>query len=96
MSFCEKCYCYDDSYVEGEDITDEQLENDPKYEPDRYYYWHGDIQEDYQMPKGYECLCESCFGDLLGEGKIIEKYEWGTNKLNPKWNDDTMGWFVPI
>ena len=96
MSFCEKCYCYDDSYVEGEDITDEQLENDPKYEPHRYYYWHGDIQEDYQMPKGYECLCESCFGDLLGEGKIIEKYEWGTNKLNPKWNDDTMGWFVPI
>ena len=96
MSFCEKCYCYDDSYVEGEDITDEQLENDPKYEPDRYYYWHGDIQEDYQMPKGYECLCESCFGDLLGEGKIIEKYEWGTNKLNPKWNNDTMGWFVPI
>ena len=96
MSFCEKCYCYDDSYVEGEDITDEQLENDPKYEPHRYYYWHGDIQEDYQMPKGYECLCESCFGDLLGEGKIIEKYEWGTNKLNPKWNNDTMGWFVPI
>ncbi len=96
MSFCEKCYCYDDSYVEGEDITDDQLENDPKYEPHRYYYWHGDIQEDYQMPKGYECLCESCFGDLLGEGKIIEKYEWKTNKLNPKWNDDTMGWFVPI
>ena len=96
MSFCEKCYCYDDSYVEGEDITDEQLENDPKYEPHRYYYWHGDIQEDYQMPKGYECLCESCFGDLLGEGKIIEKYEWKTNKLNPKWNDDTMGWFMPI
>ena len=48
------------------------------------------------MPKGYECLCDKCFGDLLGEKKIIEKYEWKTNKLNPKWNDDTMGWFMPI
>ena len=36
MSYCEKCTCYDDSYAEGEDITDEQLENDPKYEPHRY------------------------------------------------------------
>ena len=48
------------------------------------------------MPEGYECLCESCFGDFLGEGKIIEKYEWGTNKLNPKWNSEEMGWYVPL
>ena len=60
------------------------------------------------MPKGYDCLCEKCFGDLLNAGKIIEKYldhfidGWTvfTDKepqvLNPKWNDDEMGWFKPM
>ena len=48
------------------------------------------------MPKGYECLCERCFGDFLSAGEIIEKYEWKTNKLNPKWNDEEMGWFIPV
>ena len=100
MALCDECGCFDDNHIDGdpdfENLTEEQIEENPLYEPHRYYYWHGDIQEDYQMPKGYECLCDKCFGDLLGEGKIIEKYEWGTNKLNPKWNDDTMGWFVPI
>ena len=72
MALCDECECYDDNWVDGEDITEEELEKDPLYEPHRYYYWHGDIQEDYQMPAGYECLCERCFGDLLGEGKIIE------------------------
>ena len=96
MAICDECSCYDDNWIDGEDITEEELENDPKYEPNRYYYWHGDIQEDYQMPKGYECLCESCFGDLLGEGKIIEKYDDLTGKPNPNWNDETMGWFIPL
>ena len=107
MAQCDECGCFDDNHAEildyPEDIAEdddekqqEWLEEQEDYEPHRYYYWHGDIQEDYQMPKGYECLCDKCFGDLLGEGKIIEKYEWKTNKLNPKWNDDTMGWFVPI
>ena len=96
MAICDECSCYDDNWIDGEDITEDELENDPKYEPNRYYYWHGDIQEDYQMPKGYECLCESCFGDLLGEGKIIEKYDDLTGKPNPNWNDETMGWFIPL
>ena len=95
MSFCEKCHCYDDSWIEGEE-NEKELENSPKYEPHLYYYWHGDIQEDYQMPKGYECLCERCFGDFLSAGEIIEKYEWKTGKLNPNWNSDEMGWFVPV
>ena len=47
------------------------------------------------MPAGYECLCERCFGDLLGEGKIIEKYDDVTGEPNPKWNPDEMGWFIP-
>tara|TARA_R100001015_G_C4433745_1_gene29920 strand:- start:85 stop:375 length:291 start_codon:yes stop_codon:yes gene_type:complete len=94
MSFCEKCHCYDDSWIEGEE-NEEELENSPKYEPYRYYYWHGDIQEDYQMPKGYECLCESCFGDFLVKGKIIEKFDDLTGKPNPNWNPEEMGWFMP-
>ena len=92
MALCDECSCYDDNWVDGEDITDEELENDPLYEPDRYYYWHGDIQEDYQMPAGYWCLCEDCFMDL----PIIEKFVGVPPILNPKWNDDEMGWFKPM
>ena len=94
MSFCEKCHCYDDSWIEGEE-NEKELENSPQYEPHLYYYWHGDIQEDYQMPPGYECLCERCFGDFLGEGKIIEKFDDLTGEPNPNWNPETMGWFMP-
>ena len=100
MALCDECGCFDDNHIDGdpdfENLTEEQIEENPLYEPHRYYYWHGDIQEDYQMPKGYECLCESCFGDLLCEDKIIEKYDDLTGKPNPKWNPDTMGWFMPI
>ena len=96
MAICDECSCYDDNWIDGEDITEEELENDPKYEPNRYYYWHGDIQEDYQMPKGYDCLCEECFGDFLNKGEIIEKYDDLTGQPNPNWNDETMGWFIPL
>ena len=100
MAICDECGCYDDNEAENLDYPEELGDDDQKqqewleeqkdYEPDRYYYWHGDIQEDYQMPAGYDCLCEDCFFKL----PIIEKFEYGTNKLNPKWNDD-MGWFIP-
>ena len=89
MAVCDECCCYDDNHIDGEDITEEELEKDINYEPNRYYYWHGDIQEDYQMPAGYDCLCERCFGDLLNEGKIITTDD-------PTWNPDKMGWFVPV
>ena len=89
MAYCDECECYDDNWVDGEDITEEELEKDPLYQPNRYYYWHGDIQEDYQMPKGYECLCEKCFGDLLNAGEIITTED-------STWNPNTMGWFVPV
>ena len=95
MAQCDECGCYDDNWVDGEDITDEELENDPLYEPHRYYYWHGDIQEDYQMPAGYECLCERCVGDVLHAVEIIEKFDDVTGEPNPKWNPDEMGWFIP-
>ena len=32
-----------------------------------YYYWHGDIEEDYDMGI-YECLCHFCFNQLNSEG----------------------------
>ena len=88
MALCDECSCYDDNWVDGEDITDEELENDPLYAPHRYYYWHGDIQEDYQMPAGYDCLCERCFGDFLNLGQIITTDD-------AAWNPDEMGWFIP-
>ena len=105
MAICDECGCYDDNHAEDLDYPEEFGDDDQKqqewleeqkdYEPDRYYYWHGDIQEDYQMPAGYECLCERCFGDLLGAGEIIEKFDDVTGEPNPKWNPDEMGWFIP-
>ena len=89
MAFCDECGCYDDNHIDGEDITEKELEKDPLYEPHRYYYWHGDIQEDYQMPKGYECLCERCFGDFLNAGEIITTDD-------STWDSEKMGWFMPI
>ena len=105
MAICCECGCFDDNEAENieypeilgdDDVKQEEwLEEQEDYEPDRYYYWHGDIQEDYQMPAGYECLCERCFGDLLCAGEIIEKYDDVTGEPNPKWNPDEMGWFIP-
>ena len=89
MAFCDESDCYDDWHIEGEDISEEDLKKDPLYQPHRYYYWHGDIQEDYQMPAGYDCLCERCFGDFLNAGKIIEADD-------PRWDPETMGWFKPF
>ena len=97
MSQCEKCNAFDDwsadnifdEWVEqgkiSEDISDEKfeelMENDEDYEPNLDYYWHGDIQEDYDMGK-YTCLCESCFGTLLNQGKIktIEDKDWNSKQ----------------
>ena len=87
MALCDECGCYNDDHFDGA-VTEEEFDNNPLYEPDRYYYWHGDIQEDYQMPAGYDCLCERCFGDFLHLGKIITTDD-------AAWNPDEMGWFIP-
>ena len=93
MALCDECGCFDDNHIDGdpdfENLTEDQIEENPLYEPHRYYYWHGDIQEDYQMPAGYDCLCERCFGDFLNAGKIIEADD-------PSWDPETMGWFKPL
>ena len=118
MAICDECGCYDDNHAEDLDYPEEFGDDDQKqqewleeqedYEPHRYYYWHADIQEDYQMPAGYECLCERCFGTFLNAGEIIEKYldhfidgflvytDKQPQVLNPKWNDEEMGWFKPM
>tara|TARA_R100000234_G_scaffold66311_1_gene40533 strand:+ start:1735 stop:2010 length:276 start_codon:yes stop_codon:yes gene_type:complete len=86
MAMCDECSCFDDSYIETalENVT----ENHKDYANDKYYYWHGDIQEDYQMPPGYDCLCDECFSTLKNKGKIID--------INsPAWDKDKHGWFIP-
>ena len=35
MACCDECGCFDDNWVDGEDITEEELEKDPLYEPHR-------------------------------------------------------------
>ena len=60
MALCEQCGNFDDNEVENDDGIF-HLGKRPKrrvgYQPDLYFYWHGDIEEDYDMGE-YECLCE--------------------------------------
>ena len=95
MAYCDRCGNFDESHREEMEYPKDGQHCIQDYQPEMYYYWHGDIQEDYQMPAGYECLCERCFGDLLCAGEIIEKYDDLTGEPNPKWNPDEMGWFIP-
>ena len=61
MAYCDVCGNFD---------NDEGAIGDPNYQPDLYYYWHGDIEEDYEMPDGMCCMCEICFDIANEEGKI--------------------------
>ena len=70
MACCDKCGNFDDEHTDGEPA----IRALPDYQPDLYYYWHGDIEEDYDMGD-YTCLCEICFDINNSEGKI-------------KWKDD--------
>ena len=73
MACCDKCGNFDDEHTDGEPA----IKALPEYQPDLYYYWHGDIEEDYDMGE-YDCLCEICFDINNSEGKI----KWKDNK-NP-------------
>ena len=80
MASCNKCDNFDDWEIDNiaeSDEHEQQLLNSPDYQPDLYYYWHGDIEEDYDMGD-YECLCE-CFFDILNRER---KIKWKDNK-NP-------------
>ena len=79
MALCDKCGNFDDQEIENDDGCF-HLGKRPKrikdYQPVLYYYWQYPLEEDYQMPNGFECLCEICFDILNEEGKI--KWKEGT------------------
>ena len=62
MAYCDKCGNFDHTH-EGD-------KSSPDFQPDLYYYWQYPLEEDYQMPSDFECLCEICFDILNVEGKI--------------------------
>lgn len=73
MANCEICGDYDDNHIEnmseGNHAQDLAMEESSQYKPNLYFYWHGDIEEDYDMGD-YECLCTRCFNQQDMEGKI--------------------------
>ena len=76
MALCDQCGNFDDQEIENDDGCF-HLGKRPKrrkgYQPALYFYWQYPLEEDYQMPSGFECLCEICFDILNVEGKIAWK-----------------------
>jgi len=72
MACCDECGNFDNEHIDGQI---DMFKNDPDFQPDLYYYWQYPLEEDYQMPNGFECLCEICFDILNQEGKIKWKEE---------------------
>ena len=72
MALCEQCGNFDDSHLLECGIESKEYEQKEEYQPDLYFYWHGDIEEDYDMGE-YDCLCEICFDINNSEGKITWK-----------------------
>ena len=73
MAYCDNCGNFDSSHYDDLQETYQPI-NREDYQPDLYFYWHGDIEEDYDMGE-YDCLFEICFDINNSEGKI-------------KWKDD--------
>ncbi len=67
MAYCDSCGNFDEL------DSSEDSKHVESYQPDLYYYWQYPLEEDYQMPSGFECLCEICFDILNVEGKIAWK-----------------------
>jgi len=57
MAICDVCKVFDDQEL---DNNPELTEKSPNYKPDVFFYWHGDIEEEYDMGE-HNCLCEHCF-----------------------------------
>ena len=68
MAYCDSCGNFDDI-----DRTLEESKENINYQPDLYYYWDSQIEEDYNwrdtLPSA-DCLCEICFDILNKEKKI--------------------------
>ena len=72
MAQCEICNDYNDDHVDNmaeSKAQEKRMEESPHYKPNLYFYWHGDIEEDYDMGD-YECLCSRCFNQQNYEQKI--------------------------
>ena len=67
MAYCDSCGNFDEL------DSSEDSKHVESYQPDLYYYWQYPLEEDYQMPSGFECLCKICFDILNVEGKIAWK-----------------------
>tara|TARA_R100000458_G_C8111978_1_gene134395 strand:+ start:124 stop:366 length:243 start_codon:yes stop_codon:yes gene_type:complete len=75
MANCEICNDYNEDHVDNmaeNEAHEKRMEASPQYKPNLYFYWHGDIEEDYDMGD-YECLCSRCFNQQDYEGKITWK-----------------------
>ena len=80
MAQCEICNDYNDDYVDSmaENKTQEKrMEESLNYKPNLYFYWHGDIEEEYDMGD-YMCLCFRCFNQQDYNGEI----KWKEKKCN--------------
>ena len=75
MAYCENCGNFDEAHRESMDYPKDSQHCIQDYQPDLYYYWQYPLEEDYQMPNNFECLCEICFDILNQEGKIKWKEE---------------------
>ena len=72
MAQCEICNDYNDDHIDNmaeNDAQEKAMETSPHYKPNLYFYWHGDIEEDYDMGD-YECLCSRCFNQQDYKQKI--------------------------
>tara|TARA_R100000781_G_scaffold114078_1_gene84012 strand:+ start:1316 stop:1549 length:234 start_codon:yes stop_codon:yes gene_type:complete len=67
MAKCEICDDFNEDHIDNE--GDDSLYESEQYKPNLYFYWHGDIEEDYDMGE-YECICVSCFNGLDLQGEI--------------------------
>ena len=75
MACCNNCGNFDEAHRESMDYPKDSQHCIQDYQPDLYYYWQYPLEEDYQMPNNFECLCEICFDILNHEGKIKWKEE---------------------
>ena len=49
MAQCEICNDFNEDHIDNE--NDNSLYESEQYKPNLYFYWHGDIKEDYDMGK---------------------------------------------
>ena len=72
MAQCNICNDFNNDEIDNIATNDDEIksmEESSNYKPNLYFYWHGDIEEEYDMGD-YECLCCRCFNQQDHKGKI--------------------------